>query len=93
MPYECNFQMSFEWLTLSNALEKSRRIRSVCLPRLDLRARSSISETNWVSQERLSWKPCCRLYISLFEFRCLTTLEAIMCSSTLHKMHVREMGR
>ena len=33
----------FEWLTLSNALEKSMRIRSVCLPRFDLRARSSIT--------------------------------------------------
>ena len=88
MPYECNFQRSFEWFTLSNASEKFRRY--VCLPRLDLRARSSISETNWVSQEHLSQKLCCRSYISLFEFRCLTTLEAIICSSTLHKMHVRE---
>ena len=70
-------------------------LRSVCLPRLDLRARSSISETNWVSQERLSQKPCYRWYTSLFEFRCLTTLEAIMCSSTLQDamMHVRKMGR
>ena len=65
MPYECN-----EWLNLSNTLEKSRRIRSVCLPRLDFRARSSISGSNWVSQERLSRKPCCRSYRSLFEFRC-----------------------
>ena len=93
MPYECNFNRSFGWLTLLNALEKYRRIRSVCLPRLDLRARSSIRETDWVSQERLSIKPCCRSYISLFEFRCLTTLVAIMCSSTLHMMHVRELGR
>ena len=45
MPYECNFHRSFEWLTLSNALEKSRRISSVCFPKLDLRARSSLSET------------------------------------------------
>ena len=32
----CNFQKSFEWLTSPNALEKSRRIRSVCLPRLEI---------------------------------------------------------
>ena len=78
---------------LVQCFEKSRRIRSVFLPRLDLRTRSSISETSWVSQERLSRKPCCRSYISLFKFRCLTTLEPIMCSRTLHKMHVRGMGR
>ena len=52
MPYGSSFQRSFEWLTLSNALETSRRIRPVCLPRLDLQARSSMSETKWVSQER-----------------------------------------
>ena len=39
-----------------------------------------------------SRKLCCRSYINLFEFRCVTTVEAIMCLSTLHKMHVREMG-
>ena len=41
---------SFEWLTLSNALEKSRSVRSVCFPWLVLRARSSMSDTNCVSQ-------------------------------------------
>ena len=52
-----------------------------------------MSDTNWVSQERLSLKPCCRSYISPLVSRCLTTFDAIMCSITLHKIHVREMGR
>ena len=32
-------------------------------------------------------------YISPLVSKCLTTLEAIMCSITLHKIHVRELGR
>ena len=48
--------ISFEWFTLSNAFEKSRSMRSVCFPWLVLRARSSMSDTNCVSQERLSLK-------------------------------------
>ena len=84
--------ISFEWFTLSNAFEKSRSMRSVCFPWLVLRARSSMSDTNCVSQERLSLKPCCKSYISPFESRCLTKFEAMMCSMTLHRIHVREIG-
>ena len=50
-------------------------------------------EINWVSQERLSLKSCCRSYISPLVSRCLTTFDVIMYTITLHKIHVREMGR
>ena len=93
MPYECNFRMSFEWLTLSKAFEKSSKIKSVCLPWLDLRARSSTREANCVSQERISLKPCCRSYIRQLVSRCFARFEAMMCSITLHKIHVREICR
>ena len=52
-----------------------------------------MSESNCVSQERLSLKPCGKSYINLFEPKCLTTFEAMVCSVTLNKIHVREMGR
>ena len=51
-----------------------------------------MSDTNCVSQERLSLKPCCKSNISPFESMCLTKFEAMMCSMTLHKIHVREIG-
>ena len=51
-----------------------------------------MSDTNCVSQERLSLKPCCKSYIGPFESRCLTKFEALMCSMTLHTIHVREIG-
>ena len=41
IPYWCSFQMSFGWLTLSEAFEKSSSIRSVCLPVVVFLARSS----------------------------------------------------
>ena len=82
--------ISFEWFTLSNALEKSKSMRSVCFLWLALRARSSMRDTDCVSQEGLSLKPSCKSYISPFESRCLTTFEAMMCSMTLHKIHVKK---
>ena len=51
-----------------------------------------MSDTNCVSQERPSLQSCCKSYISPFESRCLTRYEAMMCSMTLHKIHVREIG-
>ena len=49
IPYRWSFQSSFEWLTLSNAFEKSNSIRSVCLPTHAFRARSSTSMVSCVS--------------------------------------------
>ena len=51
-----------------------------------------MSETKCVSKEPLSLKPCGNSYISRLESMCLTTLEAMMCSITLHQMHVKEIG-
>ena len=67
---ECSFMISFEWFTLSNALGKSRSMRSVRFPRLVLvGARSSMSET--VSPKSVSHpKTCSKSYISPFESRC-----------------------
>lgn len=53
-PYSCNLKSNFRWLTLSNTLLKSKRIRSVCWPFARLHARSSTSCTSCVSQERRS---------------------------------------
>ena len=60
----CN---SFIWFTLSNALLKSSKTRSVCRPWEVLRASSSTSWMSWVSQDRLSQKPCWRSYRISFE--------------------------
>ena len=53
----------------------------------------TMSETNRVSQERLSLKPCCTSYISPLVCRCLITFDAIMFPINLHNMHVRDIGR
>ena len=51
-----------------------------------------MSETNCVSQERLSLKPCCKSYISPFESRCLTKFLGYDVFHNLHKIRVREIG-
>ena len=79
----CN---SFIWFTLSNALLKSSKIRSVCRPWEVLRASSSTSWMSWVWQDLLSRKPCWRSYRISFCSKCLDRFEATMCSITLQRM-------
>ena len=76
----CN---SFKWFTLSNALLKSSKIRSVCRSWEVLRASSSTSWISWVLQDLLSRKPYMRSYRIPFYSKCLDRFEATMCSITL----------
>ena len=64
----CSLYRSFRWLTLSKALLKSSKIRSVCLPYMRDLARSLTSSISCVSQDLRSPKPCCVVqYVVLTE--------------------------
>ena len=91
-PKQENLYKSFRWFSLSRALLKSKSIKSVCFPKDSCLPKSSTNWINWVSHERFSRNPCWSSYRILCLFRCLERLEAIMCSITLHKIHVKEMG-
>ena len=54
---------------------------------------SSTSITNWVWQDLFSLNPCCSSNSMLELAKCLVKLNATMCTSTLHKTHVRDIGR
>ena len=82
---KCNFEISFSCATLSNALLKSKRIKSVCFPVCMFLAISSTSITNWVSQDLFSLNPCCSSSSMLELAKCLAKLDATMCLSTLYK--------
>ena len=92
IPYWCSFSRSFWWLTLSNALEKSSKTRSVWLPANEFLMKSSTRVTSWVSHERLLLKPCCKSYSRLWWSMWETTFVVTMCSSTLHRMLVKEIS-
>ena len=68
----------FRWLTVSKALLKSCRIRSVYMPFMRDLVRSSTSSISGVSQVLRSRKPCCKSYSMLYLLKCLIKLEAIM---------------
>ena len=93
-PYWWSFQRSLEWFTLSKAFEKSSSTRSVCFPALALLARSLTNVTSWVLHDLFSLKPCCRSYKRSCLSMCLsfTTCETIICSRTLQRIQVREIG-
>ena len=55
-----NLNKSLEWLTLSNALLKSSKIRSTCSCSTSFLPRSSTSWISCVSHDLLSLKPCWR---------------------------------
>ena len=74
-------------------VERSIIIMPVCLPTLAFLARSSMSMMSWISHDHFSLKPCCRSYKIPCPSRCLTMFEAKICSSTLQRMQVREIGR
>ena len=93
VPCICSLYRSFRRLTLSKALLKSSRIRSVCLLSMRDLARSSTSSINCVSQDLRSRKSCCKSYSMLYLLKCLIKLDAIMYSMDLHRIHVREIGR
>ena len=90
--YWCSFSRRVWWLTLSNALEKSSKTRSVWLPAKEFLVRSSTRDTSWVSHKRLLLKPCCKSYSRLWCAMWETTFVLTICSSTLHRMLVKEIG-
>ena len=92
MPLKCSFR-SFSCATLSKALLKSKRIRSVCFPSCMFLASSSTSMRSCVSQDLFSQNPCCRSNRMFWSAKCLEIPEATTCSNTLQRMPVREIGR
>ena len=54
---------------------------------------SSSSITNCVSQDLFSLKPCCSSNSMLELAKCLVKFDLTMCSSTLHRTPMRDMGR
>ena len=93
LPCICILYRSFRSLTLSKALLKSSRIRSVCLPSMRDLVRSSTSSISCVSQDPRSRKPCCKSYSMLYLLKCLVKLEAILCSNDLQRIQIRKIGR
>ena len=58
---------------------------------LHILANSSKSMISCVSQDLFSRNPCCKSYTSS-SVKCLAMLEATMCSKTLQRTQVSEMG-
>ena len=88
-----DFVINLRCGTLSKALEKSRRIMSVCfLLSMDL-AMSLMVMISWVSQDLLRRKPCCVSVRILCFSMWVMMLLVTMCSSNLQVMEVSETGR
>ena len=72
------------------AFEKSSSIRSVCLPALVFLARYSNNMVSCVSYDLFALNPCCKSHRRSCFSRCFTMWEAIICSSILQRIQVRE---
>ena len=92
MPQLSSLHSSFLWGTLSKALEKSRIIKSFCMPEWRWLVISCVRKINWVSQLLLALKPCWQSTKMSCISRCFTMLDTTIFSSTLQQMQVRDTG-
>jgi len=60
IPYQCSLRNYLLWGTVSNALAKSIKTKSVCIPWSLLEASSWKRDSNCVSQDRCWQNLCCR---------------------------------
>jgi len=82
MPQCSNFRSRREWDTLSDALEKSRRMASIWLELSTLLARSLTVSISCVPQDLFFGKPCCQLDKISCRPRCFMMLLCTICSMT-----------
>ena len=74
------------------ALAKSSRMASICVLLSIAVIQSWTVSVSWDSQDSPDWKPCCKCRMILCLCKCFHMLPRIMCSITLERMHVNEMG-
>jgi len=92
MPQCSNFRSRREWDTLSDALEKSRRMASIWLELSTLLARSLTVSISCVPLDLYFGKPCCRSDKISCHPRRFKTLLYTVCSMTLPQTAVSEIG-
>lgn len=86
------FKNKFFMATQSKALLKSNKIKSVCLSMCMVLDNWSISMISCILQDLFSQKPCWGTKSMFSSVKCLEWLEATMCSSTLQRTQISEMG-
>ena len=77
---------------MSKALAKSSRMASICVLLSIAVIQSWTVSMSWDSQDSPDWKPCWKWSMMLYLCKCFNMLLRIMCSITLQRIHVNEMG-